>query len=236
MHATPTSGHCHYLETKHQNMKFFLVTFCLAIASSISSQTSLEPFDRVNAFGNVRVILTKGESPSFNATKKSDDLNIRIKEGTLKISHKHNDRMWSNPLIVEVTYTVLDEVNASAGANVEHDGVFEYGDIELSADAGAKVRFDMDASSVRAFVGEGGVITLDGICKHLEVKGSTGAIFEGRDLKAESVTARSNTGAELLVYAVESVDATAMMGGHVMISGDPPRVQINESLGGTVSQ
>ena len=215
-------------------MKTLLAAFFGVVAFGLTAQTNLESFDRVNAFGNVHVILVKGDSPGYNATKKSEDLNIRIKEGTLKISHKHNDRMWNNPLVVEVTYTVLDEVNATAGANVEHEGVFNSGDIELSSDAGANVSFEMDASSVVAIVGEGGVMTLEGACKRLDVKGSTGAIFEGRELVAESVNARSNTGADVMVHATESVDATALMGGKITYTGNPERIRENESLGGEV--
>ncbi len=216
-------------------MKAFLISLGSILFLTVQAQTSLETFDRVNAFGNVRVILIKGDAPAYNATKKSEDLNIRINQGTLKISHKHNDRMWNNPLVVEVTYVQLDEVNATAGAQVEHSGPFNSGDIELSADAGANLRMELDASSVLAIVGEGGTMQLDGKCRRLDVKGSTGAVFEGRDLKAESVNARSNTGAEVLVHAVESIDATALMGGYIGYSGNPERVRINESLGGEVS-
>jgi hypothetical protein len=196
----------------------------------------MEPFHKISVFGNIELVLKQGDTHFVDVQEHLEDLKIKVDEGKLKISHKHNEKMWSNPTIVTVTYNKLTNLDISAGAHAEHVGVMKVGDISISTDAGASARFEIEASGIDCIVGEGGVLTLKGKTRVLEAKATTGAVLKASDLEAEAAYVRANTGGDIIVHALEHIEATAMMGGVITVIGDPGVVRINESLGGTVNQ
>jgi hypothetical protein len=216
-------------------MKIILALIFAAVSTVVCAQGEIAPFHRIAVFGNIELILIPGEAHDIEIYEHEEDVKIKIDEGKLKISHKHNEKMWSNPTTVKVTYTKLTTLDISAGAHCEHQGVMQVGDIVISTDAGAEARLDIEASGIEVVVGEGGVLTLSGKSKILEVKATTGATFRANELDCEAVYVRANTGGHAIVKSTEYVEATAMMGGVITVLGDPDEVKIHESLGGTVN-
>jgi hypothetical protein len=213
-----------------------LLLFVSVLSSALAfAQNPVEPFHRVSVFGNIELILIAGDEHSIDISGHEEDIKIKIDEGKLKVSHRHNEKMWSNPTTVKVTYTKLTALDVSAGAHCEHRGVMQAGDIAISTDAGAETRLEIEASGIEVIVGEGGALTLSGKARILEAKATTGAMFRANDLEVESVYARANTGGHIVVNPTERIEATAMMGGVITILGNPEEVKIHESLGGTVN-
>ena len=215
-------------------MKPLFLALALLLSISIEAQTKLDRFEKISVFGNIELILVKGDEYSYTAHEHSEDLKIRVVEGKLKIGHKQNQRMWEDKTVVEVTFVNLKSLDASAGATVEYESELEAGDIFLSADTGAFIYLNLKAGSIEAMTGEGGTMTLKGTCRTLEAKSSTGAVFKASRLEAETVYARANTGGRLAVHAVERLEASASLGGTITYDGDPNIVRINENTGGTV--
>lgn len=216
-------------------MKLLLSLLFASCTAAITAQGDVEPFHRLSVFGNIELILIQGDKHHVDFSGNEEDLKVKIDEGKLKISHKHNEKMWSNPTTVTVTYTKLTTLDISAGAHCEHKGTMSAGDIVISTDAGAEARLEIEASGIEVIVGEGGVLTLKGKARVLEAKATTGGTFRANDLEAEAVYVRANTGGNAIVHASEHVEATAMMGGVITVLGDPNVARINESLGGTVN-
>jgi len=215
-------------------MKNALILFFTLSAATLFAQTELESFEHIKTFGNVRVVLTQGDSYSYTASENLGELKISVKEGTLKISHKQNKRMWSERTVVEVTYKELRSLYASAGSEVVHDAIMEVGDFDLDFDSGAFARLKVDAQSIEVNVGEGAVLKLHGTSRVLEAAATTGGVLKAMDFKAQTVYVRANTGGQASVHATEKIEARASMGGMISYDGDPDYVRSSESMGGTV--
>ena len=216
-------------------MRTILIFAAALLCTLTYGQTTLEPFEKLSVFGNIELVLIKGDKHSYTARENREDLKIRVVEGKLKIGHRHNQRTWSDKTVVEVTFVELRSLDASAGATIEYEDQIEVSDMFVSADAGAVVYLDLNAETIEAFTGEGGTMTLKGRCRVLEAKATTGSMLKADNLEAQSVYARANTGGKLRVHAVERIEASATLGGSVTYHGDPDIVRISESTGGSVS-
>ena len=142
--------------------------------------------------------------------------------------------MWSSRTIVEVTYVKLEELNASAGALVEHDGVIEASEFKTNFDTGANGELEIKASELRAQVGEGSLLRLEGSARVFEAVATTGGRLKAGDLISEVVDVSANTGGQATVHASEVLEASATMGGSVQYFGDPEKVSESETLGGSI--
>lgn len=215
-------------------MKNVLVLIFALSAATALAQIKVEPFEHIKTFGNVRVVLTQGDSYSYTATENISDLKISVKEGKLKISHKQNEKMWSERTIVEVTYKELRSIYASAGSEVVHEATMEVSNLDLDFDSGAFARLTIDAQSVEANVGEGAVLRLNGTSRVFEAAATTGGVLKAMDFKAQTVYIRANTGAQATVHAVEKIEAKASLGGMISYFGDPEYVMSSETMGGSI--
>ena len=160
-------------------MRIAFVFAMLLAGNMIFAQTSLDAFEKISVFGNIELVLIKGNEYSYTAREHAEDLKIRVVEGKLKIGHKHNEKMWSDKTVVEVTFKELRSLDASAGATVEYEPELEADDLFLSADTGAFIYLNLKAGSVKAMTGEGGTMTLKGNCRVLEAKSSTRCSTQG---------------------------------------------------------
>lgn len=215
-------------------MKNTLILIFAMLASAAFSQTEIADFEHIKTFGNVRVVLTQGDSYAYSADENLSDLKISVKEGTLKISHKQNQRMWSERTVVEVTYKVLRSIYASAGSEVVHEATMELDALDLDFDSGAFARLTIDAQSLEVNVGEGAVLKLHGTSRVLDAVATTGGVLKAMDFKAQTVYIRANTGGQASVHAVEKIEAKASMGGMISYFGDPEYVKSKETMGGNI--
>jgi Putative auto-transporter adhesin, head GIN domain len=216
-------------------MKSTLILLFALSAATLFAQTELEPFEHLKTFGNIRVVLTQGDSYSYTALDNRGDLKISVKEGKLKISHRQNEKMWSKRTVVEVTYKKLRSIYASAGSEIVHEATMEVGDIDLDFDSGAFSRLTIDAQSIDVNVGEGAVLKLHGTSRVLDAAATTGGVLKAMGFKAQTVYVRANTGAQASVYAIEKIEAKASLGGMISYFGDPEYVRSTETLGGSVN-
>lgn len=212
----------------------FLAFICLVFSSFSIAQTSLSSFHEISATGSVQVTLKKGDKNQYTATGDTDKLKVEVDNGRLKVSRIDVQGGWNDRAIVTVWYKEIRSLNASAGAQVSHEGTLNAGDFELSTDTGANADVEIDAQSVEVVVGEGGVLRLAGACRVLDAKMTTGGVLKGRDLIAHTVYVSANTGSNASVHASDEIDASASLGASISYSGDPKIVKVKESLGGSV--
>ncbi|MDX1406725.1 MAG: head GIN domain-containing protein [Saprospiraceae bacterium] len=215
-------------------MRYLFVLILSAGTVLATAQTSLNDFQKISVSGNVKLILKQGNSPSYTASGNTSELKVRVEQGKLKITNNKVFKDWDKPVVVEVTYTSIRALYASAGAQVQNEGTLNVGDFELSVDTGANGDLLIDAQSLDARVGEGGVLRLEGSGRVLEASSTTGGVLKARDFIAHTVYVKANTGAMASVHASESIEANASMGGSITYSGNPQNVKSKESLGGSI--
>ena len=82
-------------------LRLFVSLFCLLAFSAAIAQKPLDYFDRVDVFGNIELVLVKGDNPSYTADPETDDLKIKLEDGRLKISHKQNEERWNRAIQIQ---------------------------------------------------------------------------------------------------------------------------------------
>jgi hypothetical protein len=221
-------------------MKYLIFLFIVSITISLQAQTNLRDvgsFSQVKASGNLEVILIQSNQEGVNVIRDHDQLKIDRKGNVLKISVDKVGQLFKNndpAAKVEVHYSHITELNASAGVDVMHDGILEFNSMELRFASGAQGDFELEGKQLLARAGEGAILKISGEVERFEAKSASGGHLKARGLAAEEVDADACTGGMTSVYAIRSINADAHTGGAIDYKGKPSKHNIKESLGGSV--
>lgn len=185
-----------------------------------------EDFDGVRGSSGLDVFLEEG---SENKVVVEADSNLHeyieteVHNGILKIRTKENINR-AKAKKVYVTYTSLNTVEASSGADVIANDVIRAETLTLSSSSGADLELEIDAREVTAKTSSGADIKVTGRAKYLTVDASSGSDINARNLEATKVRAEVSSGADIVVNVKESLDAKASSGGDIKYYGDPMTV------------
>jgi hypothetical protein len=150
-------------------------------------------------------------------------IETEVSNGVLKIrTTKNINRAKSKK--VYVTYTSLNTVEASSGADVIASDVIRAEKLDLSSSSGADLELEIDAREVMVKCSSGADIKVTGRAKYLTADASSGSDINARNLEATKVRAEVSSGADIVVNVVESLDAKASSGGDIKYYGDPMTV------------
>lgn len=202
--------------------------FSLVLGQEIVSGENVQKrtigsFHAVKTAAGIQVILTKGNKEELAVTASDADLVDKVKtvvtNGVLKISRENDDwKFWERRrnwrVVVYVSYTKLDGLEASSGGSIQAKSV--------------------DLDKLSADVSSGGSITVTGKAAALNVDGSSGGIFRGYDLSVTYCKADVSSGGGVQVTVEKEISAEASSGGYVRFKGDGLIRNINVSSGGTV--
>jgi len=105
--------------------------------------------------------------------------------------------------------------------------------LQLDAGLDGSIQLKLDVDALEATV-SAAKITLEGYAETVEVKASTGGKFQGHSLECKKSYVTANTGGIVTVNVTELLDAKASTGGKVEYVGEPKKIEVKESLGGSV--
>lgn len=218
---------------------FFLLFLALAFSTPrAEAQDKIAFFDQINISGKVRLILSTGSAASIRIVDgEENEVKYEVERGVLKIARKElwNPASYEEMIQVEVVYTRVREINASAGAFVEHGEVMKNDDITFYFDTGASGTFTVQTGRIEASAGEGGILRFEGKTEVLDARTMTGGAIKAGDLEATRAYTRASTGGFISVMAVEDLEASASIGGNINYRGEPQSKEVKTSLGGTVN-
>ena len=203
----------------------------------------------VNAESGNGNVVTKNRnlSDDFTGVKGSSGLDVFLEEGTenkvvveadsnlhefietevvngvLKIRTTKNINRASAKKVY-VTYTSLNVLEASSGADVIANDIVRADQLELSSSSGAELEVEIDAREVTAKTSSGADIKVSGRAKYLTADASSGSDLNARNLEANKVRAEVSSGADIVINVTESLDAKASSGGDIKYYGDPMTV------------
>ena len=184
-----------------------------------AQNVDVESFSRINAGGGYRLVVTQGDSHTLRLEGDSSDFSkveIDVRRDGLYLEQETRlfGRNRGLDVTVHVTVPSLDELDFSRGVRADVES-FEFSSLEIDISTGA-------------------FASVAGSCGELDVSGSTGAAFDGRDLECQIVDVSTSTGASARVHAAQSVDASASLGGDVVVYGSPRSHDSSETMGGNV--
>ncbi len=228
-----------------------LLSICLfALSSTIIlaqvESLELKTFDKIDVATGVEVSIVEGSPKAeINVIRGDrDDLIVEVSGGELMIKFKsknwglnsgNNNRKAKVKLY---TSSKIRAIEASSGASIYSDIMFEADKFEADASSGASVAIGVEARTVDAEVSSGASLSIDGSAKHLEADASSGASLNAKKLKAKSVEADASSGASVKVWATDDIEASASSGASIRYRGEPSNTDLSPSKysGGSISR
>lgn len=192
-----------------------------ALAQAETRSIEGQSFHAIDARGPYQLNIVAGASAArVQANGSADhlsDLDMRVENGVLQIRRHCNGICNSNGTraVIDVSAQALDSVAIGWGA----DGAVQH----VAAD-----RFNVHVSM-------GSDLTLDGTCGSLTVAASMGADIHAANLHCNEVSADASMGADMAVYASQSIDAHAGMGSDIRVLGKPAQRNVHGGLGADVT-
>lgn len=196
-----------------------------------------EDFTKVKVSTGLDLYLIQGNSTKITveADENLQDIIItEVKNGVLKVYSEKN--IWrAKSRKVYVTLKTLEGISATSGSDVYSDKTLKVNDISVSATSGADIRISLDANAVTSSATSGAGIELTGIANNHTSSATSGASINAYDLQSKNVTVRVSSGADINIYASESIAARASSGGDIDFKGSPKEVTKKSNSGGSIS-
>lgn len=201
--------------------------------------TQLDSFDEISVTGNLEVILTKGDNEQAvleTTGIPADKITVRVDRGTLKLRLLNSVFYKDDEAIVYVTYKNLNVIRGQAGAVIYSREIIESTNLELIANSGAELKFNIQVESLEASASEGATLKLRGNTNRQRASANTGGQYEADRLIANVVYAKAGTGGHVELTANKSLQASVNTGGVIRYAGNPEETSIKKLLGGEVSK
>ncbi|MBL4604373.1 MAG: DUF2807 domain-containing protein [Flavobacteriaceae bacterium] len=196
-----------------------------------------DDFTRVKVSNGLDLYIKQGSKTSL--TVEADEnlheiIITEVKGGVLKIYTDRNIRR-AKARKVYLTVTTLEELKATSGSDVFSENTIKANDLEVSTSSGADMRIEVDADNVTSRSSSGADLRISGIANSHSANASSGSSIHAYNLKSKNVTAKVSSGADISVFATESINARASSGGDIRYKGSPEKVNKKTSSGGGVS-
>lgn len=238
-------------------MKTLTKGFLLLFVATVFTSCGVDLFNRIE--GNRNVITEKREIDNdFSRVKASSGIDLYIKQGSKVSLTVEADENLHDYIMTEVegdqlkiyvdgniwrakakkvylTVTSIEELRATSGSDVYSESVIKAKDLEVSTSSGADMRIEVDAENVTSSSSSGSDLRITGKSNTHSTNATSGSSIHAYGLESKDVTAKVSSGADIGVYASESIDARASSGGDIRYKGNPERVNKKTSSGGGVS-
>lgn len=229
----------------------------LLFVSVLMSSCNVNMFNRVNGNRNV-VTADRSTSQKFTKINVSTGLDLYLSQGTKNKVTLEADENLHDIIITEVndgvlkiyseksiwqakarkvfvTVKNLEGLTATSGSDVYTEDVLKVETIKVSATSGADIRIALDADTVETSATSGSDIRISGTANNHTSRANSGASIEAYKLISKNATVNVSSGADINIYASESINAKASSGGDIDFKGNPREINKKSSSGGSVS-
>lgn len=237
-------------------MKTIKQGIVLLFISAVFASCGVDMFNRIDGDRNV-VSKERKIGEDFSRVKVSSGIDLYIKQGNKTELTVEADENLHDYIVTEVrgdqlriyvdgniwrakarkvylTVTSIEELKATSGSDVFSQGVIKAEDLDLSTSSGADMRIEIDAYNVTTHSSSGSDLRVTGKANTHETSASSGSSINAYGLESKDVTAKVSSGADIGVFASESINARASSGGDIRYKGNPEKVNKKTSSGGGV--
>jgi|MDSY01.2.fsa_nt_gb hypothetical protein len=195
-----------------------------------------EKFSEIKGSSGLDIYLTEGSENKITVEADENLLEIietSINKGRLNISTKKNiGRATAKK--VYVTYTKIDAVHGSSGADIICNSLLKSEKIVLDASSGSAIEVEVFAKEVWVETSSGADILVTGKATTLSASSSSGGQINAKELIVINCNADASSGANISVHVKEKLTTDATSGGNIKYYGNPSNVTNDESRSGNV--
>jgi hypothetical protein len=192
------------------------LAFIIAPAHAEKRTMNVGKFDKVMVAALVEVELRQGKQEIVAEASDSDfsGLKLEVRDGTLYVG-RHNGKGADNDYRITITAPDFKAIAAAAASEITSR--------------------HLSLQSVDISVSSASEIELKGACRLLTVTVSSGAYFDGEELRCEDARAKASTGGHADLWASGQANAQASTGGTITFAGKPRSLSRKAALGGTIT-
>jgi hypothetical protein len=196
------------------------VALAAFVTAAQAETRDVSGFTGVAAADRIRVEVTTGPSYRVDVTgSDASRVRTRVEDGTLRIRRTNRPWFGETPPIdatVRVTMPRVESLASSMGA-------------ELSAS-------DITAGDISLAASMGGELNVAGACTSLDAAVSMGGVIKADELHCRDADVSASMGGEARVYASNSFEVSASMGGAVNVAGEGRASDVSLSMGGSLDR
>ena len=186
--------------------------------------------------GNYEVIITEGNAPSLDIETDENLMEyIVTKMDGDRLVIENKERIFSDDGIrINITYTELDQIEASGAISLENYGTLSGDELELSLSGAGEIDLKVDVDRLDVHSSGAGSVDLAGEADiaGLHVSGAGGVDAYNLTTSVCDVSVSGVGGAE--VFVTEELKARVSGVGGISYKGDPAVVDTNVSGIGTI--
>lgn len=204
----------------------------------VTQDRSVRDFRGVEVCCALRVELTAGSQYGVRVEAESniiDYVRTEVSGDRLEIGFKEKVSLRSTAdIVIYVTMPTIDYVAASSSSKVVGKSSFKGEDLDVDVSSSGKVELDFTGDYVRVDASSSGRCTLVGTGSRIKANASSGSSIRASDFRTRRGDAAASSGAGIVLYVTEELEADASSGGSVKYRGNPGDVDSDRSSGGSV--
>ena len=208
-----------------------------SIAYSQETIVDLDNFTEAEITKGLTVNFTKGEENKAIITGSSrDKVNLKVKNGVLKVSIDL-DHLWNEDnTIVNITYKQLLKVEAKQNAKIDLCGKIVQPLFQIRVQEGSDVKAHLDVENLYASVVTGGNLMVIGKATKQDIDVKAAGDFKGENLIGSEVEVSISGGGTASVFSKAYVNAKVRAGGTIYVYGNPEKIDEKTTFGGTIKK
>lgn len=226
------------------------IVICLSMAMSrrhtitpsgnqVTETRSVARFSEVSVSGGITVYLQQGSDQKVVVRTDRNAKNYvetEVRDGKLRVRYAENVQVRRIKTDVYVTAREIKRLAVSSGADIEIKGTLKGDMLVLTASSAGDIEGRVEYNSVSATASSGGDIEVAGTASKVSASASSGSDIDFGDLRAKIASASASSGANIEVWATQTLNATASSGADISYRGNPKDININRSSGGSVGR
>ncbi|OFX24364.1 MAG: hypothetical protein A2041_09865 [Bacteroidetes bacterium GWA2_31_9b] len=224
-------------------MKSVIIILLLTIFSHLgfsqnSEERKIEPFDKIDVFGNIKVEMKAGQNNLLQIKSENIpliELKSNVKNGELDI--KISSNLFKDEFIyITIFYTDLKEISANGSAEIKFSDTLKCEKLTITSTSGARVilKAEIDTLFLNAY--QGAQIDISGKSKSIDSFVNNGGVLSATDLICDDAKIKMNTKGKAEITVNKKLYATINTGASLSYFGKPEFEEIKTSLGGKVSK
>lgn len=214
---------------------FFVLVSTTSIAQSITKK--IEPFTSLKVFDKINVQLIPSNEYKIELKgKNKEEVQIIEQNGELKIRMPLQKLLKGDDIEATLYYKKIEAIEANEGSFIRGESLLETTIFSINVKEGAQVILAVKNDKTDLKVASGGIATLKGVTKNLDVVITSGGICRAKELLSNQVTVSVNAGGEATIFATDYVDAKVRAGGGIFIYGSPKQIDQKTVIGGTIKE
>lgn len=202
------------------------------------TRTVSQNFKRIEVSHGIKVIVAQSDNKSI--TVEADDnlqkhIITKIENGVLKIEADESYNSTETPL-VNVKIPIINGLYTSSGSEITSSGVLITENIEVKSSSGSQINIEVEADNIKMESESGSSIEASGKALKSETSSSSGSTIDAKNLMANEIIAKSESGSNTSIYPIVKLEAKASSGSSIGYHKIPKTLSKEESSGGSINE